>query len=51
MRALAMRLTGDDAGTREKLLVEDWPDVGEPEGNQVKLSDLFSSLCDKKQEH
>jgi len=44
MRALAMRLTGDDKGTREKLLVDDWPDVGEPEGNQVKIRALFSGI-------
>lgn len=44
MRALAMKLSGDAEGTREKFLVEDWPDAGEPEGNQAKIRAVFSGI-------
>ena len=42
MRALVTRLRNDR--TREKLLVDDWPDPGNPAGNQVRTRTVFSGV-------
>ena len=42
MRALVTRLKED--GTREKVLVADWPELEGPEGNQVKTKTLYSGV-------
>lgn len=42
MKVLATHLRPD--GTREKKLTENWPDVGEPVGNQIKTRTLFSGM-------
>jgi 2-desacetyl-2-hydroxyethyl bacteriochlorophyllide A dehydrogenase len=42
MRALVTRLREDKS--REKVLVDDWPDPGPPTGNQVRTRTLFSGV-------
>ena len=42
MRALVTRLRDD--GTREKVLVDDWPDPGSPSGNQVRTRTIYSGM-------
>jgi 2-desacetyl-2-hydroxyethyl bacteriochlorophyllide A dehydrogenase len=42
MRALVTRLREDRS--REKVLVEDWPDPGPPTGSQVRTRTLFSGV-------
>jgi 2-desacetyl-2-hydroxyethyl bacteriochlorophyllide A dehydrogenase len=42
MRALVTTLRDD--GTREKILVDDWPDPGPHSGNQVRTRTLYSGI-------
>lgn len=42
LRALITRLKED--GTREKVLVDDWPKPSDPTGNQVRVRTLFSGV-------
>lgn len=42
MKAIVTRLLPDQR--REKVLVDDWPDVGVPAGNQVKTRTLYSGV-------
>jgi len=42
MRALVTRLRSD--GSRQKVLVADWPEPGSPEGNQVKTQTIYSGV-------
>ena len=47
MRAIATRLKPD--GTREKVLVDDWPNPGAPAENEVKTRTLYSGITNGTQ--